>query len=372
MIYPLTVSMTPAFYYLGDWLFRAQLRCLSEQTAKDFDVLVVDPHYSIRAPYMAELAVHYGLHIVHVPYRPNQNIAKRLDCAVFNAAYCYSESPRIVRYSCWRFVRPDWTEICLNSQTNVDFYFHNCQPTNPTGRDDNSGSNHDTKIWDTGSDVVHWDQIPKHARLPGAAWGKESDLDSPAAVFPPNCYGNYMVLRSEWLAINGNDEVFTNTAHYEDMDFCHRAGNAGMKCERRAHKLYRLHHWYGSHSGRANIPPDYAFKRNCDACETACQVIEPKRFDLKTRIQKGELHIFQDDQVWVCKTCHLSGPIYHENCGEHTGFIVKSGRIKSTIIPRFKIGRNLAILTADMDGKPLADKVAIYNDSWTNPKYYEG
>lgn len=371
MTYPLTVSMTPAFYFEGDWLLRAQLRCLSEQKSKDFDVILIDPHFSIRSVYMAELAEKYRLNIVHVPYRPNQSIAKRLDCSVFNAPYCYSESPRIVRYSCWRFVRPDWTEICLNSKTNVDFYFHNCQPKDPNGKDSNEITNHDERIWKFGSDHVHWDQIPKHAGLPGAAWGKESDFDSPEALFPPNCYGNYMVFRDQWLAINGNDEVFTNTAHYEDMDFCIRAANSGMKCERRAHKLYRLHHNYGTHSGRANILPDHEFKRNCDECEKACAINEPNRFNLKERIQKGELQLFTGPKVWVCKTCHLSGPIYHANCGEHTEYIRHSKRTRSAIIPEFKIGRNLNILTSDMDGKSLTEKVAIFNDSWTNPKYYE-
>ena len=33
---PLTVAMTPSFFYEGDNLLRAQLKCLSKQKAKDF------------------------------------------------------------------------------------------------------------------------------------------------------------------------------------------------------------------------------------------------------------------------------------------------------------------------------------------------
>jgi hypothetical protein len=370
-IRPLTISMTPSFMYEGDWLLRAQLRCLSEQTVKDFDVLIVDPHFSKRSGYMKELAEHYKLHIVHVPYTPNQHIAKRLDCAVFNAAYCFSESPRIVRYSCWRFVRPDFTKVCLESETNVDFYFHSCDPLNRENRDDNSATNHDTKIWNFGSDVVNWGEIPQRAGVPGASWNSDSDKDAFPALFPLNCYGNYMVFRKDWLSLNGCDEVFTNLLHYEDLDFCIRANNAKLTCSRKAHILYRLHHWYGSFSGRANIKPDHEFKRCCAECERVQSVLEPNRFDLWNRIKRGEIEFFEDEKIWVCKKCFLSGPIYHADYGEHTEYIRRMGRTQASIIPEFKIGRNLRILIADMDGKPLAEKVDIYNRSWMDERYYQ-
>src|SRR5689334_11073649 len=156
MIYPLAVSMTPAFFFEGDWLLRAQLKCLSEQTFKGCDVLLVDRHYQKRKGYIPELASRYKLNVVHVPYMPNPHIAKFLDCAVFNAAYCYSESPRIVRYSCWRFVRPDFTKACIDAKSNVDFRFHSISPPNFEGRNDNSETNHPRQIWDMKSDDVNW------------------------------------------------------------------------------------------------------------------------------------------------------------------------------------------------------------------------
>lgn len=366
---PLTVSMTPAFLFEGDWLLRAQLRCLSEQVAKDFDVVIIDHHYSKRAGYMPELAIHYKLNITHIPYKPNTFVAKKLDCSIFNAPYCYSESPRIVRYSCWRFVRPDFTKICLESPTNVDFRFHSVHPTSPVNT--HPDTDHNTDIWNKMSDVVNWDKIPEHAKIAGATWGKDSDIDAPVELFPTNCYGNYMVFRDQWLDINGCEEAFTNTAHYEDMDFCIRARNKGMVCSRKAHKLYRLHHWYGNHSGRANIPPDHQFKHNCPACEQACQTLEPTRFDIKNRAAKGEIDLLDEHGVWVCKTCLLCGPVYHADCGEHlTGHVAKKKIIKSNIIPKYKLGRNLRILAERMGGNSLQDKVFIYNDSWSNDRYY--
>lgn len=359
--------MTPAFFYEGDFLLRAQLRCLSEQEFKDFDVLLIDPHYSKRVGYMNELRERYKLNIVHVPYMPNPNVAKRLDCAIFNAPYCYSESPRIVRYSCWRFVRPEFTRQCVASKTNVDFRFHSCSPKDKEHT--HPETNHDTSIWDFGSDEVRWQNIPRRSGMPGATWGPDSDSDEPDGLFRSNCYGNYMVFREQWVGINGCDETWSATAHYEDMDFCIRAANAGMRCERKAFTLFRLHHLYGPHSGRANVFPDHSCKPNCAACEKACEVIEPNRFDLRRRIGLGEVDVI--GLVWVCKTCHLCGPVYSKDCGEHTGSIKSSGMTQATVIPKYKIGRRLRVLINDMDRQPLSEKIRIYNDSWVNPKYYQ-
>lgn len=363
--------MTPAFLFESDWLLRAQLCCLSEQTCKAFDVLLIDPHYQKRRGYMNELAERYKLNIVHVPYRPNQEVAKFLDCAIFNAPYCYSESQRIVRYSCWRFVRPGFTWECNKAKTNVDFRFHSISPPDFQGKDSNTETNHPMQIWDMKSDFVNWSAIPTKSGSGGATWGPDADEDAPETLFPLNAYGNYMVRREDWLKVNGTDECITNACHYEDMDFTLRAHSAGLTCSRKAHLLYRLSHNYGNHSGRANVLPDHQFKQPCPECEKAWYVLEPNRFDLKARESRGELEMFPEHKVWVCKTCFLSGPIYHASCGEHTEWIKSTKRTQATIIPKYKLGRNLKIVTGDMDGKSLADKIEIYNNSWVNPRYYQ-
>lgn len=362
---PLTVAMTPSFFYEGDNLLRAQLRCLADQSAKDFTVLLVDSHYGKRRSYSRELAEKYNLDIVHVPYQPNLRIAKTLDCAIFNAAYCYSESPKIVRLSCWRFVKPDFTETCLNSFTNIDFRFHNCEA--PSADLAHPETDHNTLIWDTDSDEVRWRNVPTSASSPGAAWGSESDHDEPEALLPSNCYGNIMIFRSQWLALNGCDETFTNTAHYEDIDFCVRARRANMRGRQVAHKMYRLHHRYGAHSARANVMPDYSFRKPCDACSAAIYVLEPNRFDLQARRARGEIDFRESDGVWVCKECLLCGPNYSRDPSEH---LHSHSRVRSLVMPEYKIGRNLTALVDDMDGKRIEEKVELFTRSWEDPRYY--
>lgn len=370
MPHPLTVSMTPAFLYEGDWLFRAQLRCLSEQTFKDFEVCVIDPHFQKRKGYMPELAEKYKLNIVHVPYLANLRTARKLDCAIFNAPYLYSESPNIVRYSCWRFVRPEFTKLCAETTISTDFYFHNVEP--PTRDSMHIVTNHDARVWDMNSDVVHWDKIPTKAGKPGASWGHDSDRDTKPNLFPLNCYGNYMVPRREWLRLNGCDEVIFNSEHWEDQDFCNRAHRAGIPCERKAHVMYRLHHLYGSHAGRSNILPDWGeFKAMCPACAAVEHDPKPNRRDLKRRMANGELLTFGFRRTWVCKTCLYSGPIFHADEGEYLKTIEDNGITRSNIIPSVKLGRNLEILAADMDGKSLSEKVEIFNRSYEDERYYQ-
>jgi len=365
--YPLTVAMTPSFLMEGDNLFRAQLRCLSEQEFKDFDVVVIDCHYQKRKGYMSELAEKYGLNIVHIPYTPNLRIAKLLDCAIFNAPYLFSESPKIVRYSCWRFVRPKFTQICVESAFSVDFRFHNVIPPSPEWAHPMDG--HNTLVWGMG-DKVNWGAMPDSYKHVSASWGPDSDVDTKPQLFPLNCYGNYMVPRQEWLRLNGCDEAIFSSEHWEDQDFCQRANNAGIPCWRKHGIQFRLHHTYGNHSGRANILPDFGeFKKPCPKCASHEHDPKPGRRSLKSRAAAGEIEIF-DDRVWVCPECFYCGPVFHDDEGEYHRMLKQRGIQRSNIVSKFKVGRNLSAVASDMDGKSLSEKVEIFNRSYEDARYY--
>ena len=338
---PLSIGMTPAFYEPEHRLLRAQLGCLARQTRRDFDVWLIDPHYQKRRTAIPELAERLGLRIVHVPYSANTRIAKTLDCAIFNAVFCFSEAPRIARYSCYRFAREDWVESILSAPegVNVDFYYHNVKAP------------HAAAVWDRTREVPDWTALPDFP-----------DYDTDPQPVPANCYGNIVWLRDQWLALNGTDEVFTNVAHYEDLQFDIRALAAGQSVVRRANRLFRLEHSYGRHSHRADHPPDVPFREPCPRCR---ELLRGRRWveDMGDGCAR-----LPDDQVKVCRDCLLSGPMCRPE--DYCAFVRGSGATQATVLPDFLIGRNLRVLTAEMDGRPLTEKVERFDRSWHDPRFY--
>lgn len=393
-IFPLTIGMTPAFYDQDNILLRTQLNCLSKQTVKDFDVWLIDPHYAKRKDIIPELSERYKLNIVHVPYAPNIYISKLLDCSIFNAVYCYSRAPRIVRYSCYRFVRPDFVDRILSSQENVNLEFYSLNVGQCLDEERRRKNGEDIEyskhkiVWNFESDEVNWNKIPdgpgvdNHGQYTGdennslARWGTEAMVDTDIISTPLNCYGNIMWWRHLWFDINGTNEVFTNFEHWEDCDFCVRAKIADHKVKRLSKLMYRLYHTYGKYSQRSNVEVDVPLRPMCDKCkkfriDVSCTG-EKRKIEFKKRIELEEIQIFYDEQIWMCKECLLTGPVWFNDPNEYTNNVIRFGLKKATILSDQKIGRNLKILSEDMDRYTnLYDKIDIFNDSWTNRKYYD-
>lgn len=380
MSYPITVSMTPAFYDAEHILLRAQLNCLSKQTVKDFDVWMIDPHYQKRKALIPELAKRFNLDIKHIPYTPNTRVAKYFDCAIFNAAFCYSQSPINVRYSCYRFVRPTFIEKIVNAPpgVNIDFYM------NAVGPDlSEKGEPHvkHLSVWNFDSEEVDWSKFPKKSGYddPGNSlgnWPQFMDCDTETPVTATgNIYGNIAWLRDQWMALNGTNEVITNAAHWEDLDFDTRAETAGQQVVRYSHQLYRLHHHYGSFSQRSNVQVDTPLTRMCQACYEMvfCNSSDLEFGEkLQARKERQDLEIYHLWQAWVCRKCLLSGAIYDgKGLDAYFRRIRLNGITKAPILPKERIGRNLSILADKMDKcSDLKSKVEIYNDSWSNPIFY--
>lgn len=395
-IRPLTVAMTPSFYDPDHMLLRTQLRCLSTQTCDDFGVILVDPHYRKRRLVVPELAEIYNLAITHVPYEPSTNVAKVLDCAIFNAAYCYSRSPRIVRYSCYRFVTPDFVEQLMTAPplVNADMYSFNVGPCMLEERERQAGNMVEHRkheiVWNFESDEVNWDAIPDRPgvdiqgnylgdpSLSLARWGPLSEIEMGVGPVPLNCYGNIMWWRENWLDLNGTEEVITNTAHWEDIDFDTRANLSGQQAVRIPRLMYRLYHQHGGFSQRSNVEVDVPCKSPCERCRNFRHYAD-RMNDRELRYQMymerhstfREIDLYEDSTVWVCKACGLSGPIWRGDESTYTNYLRDTNKTRATILPDKKIGRNLRVLSEDMDRcDTVADKFEVYQRSWTDDRYY--
>lgn len=383
--YPISVSMTPAFYDESHILLQAQLKCLSNQTIKDFDVYLIDPHFQKRKDIIPELATKYKLDIKHIPYVPNVYISKLIDCSIFNAGYCYSKSPINVRYSCYRFVRPTFIETILNApkNINIDFYYLAIGPDSEEIKNNITPSNH-KRIWNFESDDIDWNKIPTLAQsnnfesMSLFSWNnyQHYTIDTDIIDVPVNLYGNIAWNRDQWLSINGTNEVITNFSHWEDLDFNTRSKLADHKVVRRIDQMYRLYHSYGNYSQRSNVQVDVPLRNVCEKCMSVYQNHSEYDYEMKlnNRIKNNDYYMYYDSHIWICKTCKLSGPVYtgEKNIDYYLSYIRNQKLINSPIIKDHLIGRNLKILSEKMDKETtIENKFEIYNDSWKNYYYYE-
>lgn len=385
--------MTPGHYTEDCALLRAQLKCLSLQTSRDFDVWLFDPHYHKRSSAVAELATRFRLDLKHIPYTPATHVAKLYDWASMNAGYCYSRAPRNVRLSCWRFVRPTFVERILSAppNVNVDLYMHAVGPDIYEEHLSQGDKIAHKRVWWFNGEDVNWSAIPTRSAFPDNTcrhdtadpahslgnWPPYMDSDAPTpAPIPLTLYGNIAWCRDQWLALNGVNEVITNAAHWEDLDFDTRAANANQRVVRYAHQIYRLHHVYGEGAMRTNYPPDVSPTRPCPTCVNMyTHNGSDNNFGImvRARLRSGELRHYYQHRVWVCNECLLSGPLYDDTGLDHYFFHLQDMKItRAPTLPYERIGRNLSIVCEMLDRCPYLDtKVEIYNDSWTNPYYFQ-
>ncbi|MAE81235.1 MAG: hypothetical protein CMB80_00760, partial [Flammeovirgaceae bacterium] len=390
--YPVSVSMTPAFWDDDQLLLKSQLKCLSDQTVDYFDVWMFDSHYEKRKDIVPELADRYSLDIKHVPYIPAIHISKKHDCSIFNAAFVYSPSPMNVRLSCWRFVTPTFIETIMSAPrgVNVDFYFLNVGPDYGETTKGLVESNH-KRVFDFDREEIDWSFIPERsASLPDGSkilelpnslgnWPEEFDTDSEIMDAHHGMCGNIAWNREQWIYdLNGTNEVITNASHWEDMDFGNRARLAGHRIIRRTRQMYRLHHMYGSYQHRSNVETDYPYIFNCSRCDwTYNEDFDKMALKLIERRDLGEIEFFEDCVAWVCKHCLLSGPIIKDT-GEHPivqyfNDVEEYNGARSPVIKKYKIGRNLPVLVEKIDKEiTLQGKFDVFNDSWENEYYYGG
>lgn len=354
---PLTIGITLATWQDSHILLRMMLNSLSQQTVKDFDIIIVDHFYENRIEAVKELAEHYKLDILHMPFIPATHYAKRyMDMSVFQTAFVMSESERVCRLSEYRFVSPEFVERILATPGNLDFFYH-----------DLAGASFD--VWDEESDFINWRKVP--------FFPQTQVIDEP---YPLNAYGNYCHVREQWLAINGFQDNL-GPFHWEDQDFNARASKVGQRSSRLPNLMFRIYHTYPSNQQRATRPLLHPFKDVCGKCQQTVDRFyaewKPGYNDShwsKYFMYRDRSEISYEEQqgfLWLqCNECKFTLPIL-EN-GDVQGILLGMPDYKQSPIGLFgNVGRNMRTLSEDLRGKSWSDKIVIHEDSWTNPKYYQ-
>lgn len=352
---PLTYAVT-----LADWtpqqdMLRMMLRCLGDQTCQDFDVILADHHYDARKSSVDELSKNYKFKIHHIPIIPAPHVAKHyIDCSVFNVGWILSDAERCIRYSEWRLCKPELTEILLKKPADlfVDLGYHDIP------EDD---------VWDRESGEINWSRVPTYKL--------ENELHD---TVPSNCYANNTISREKWIQVNGFNEVDFNFFHWEDIDYCGRCQNSGFRAERIYNMMYRIRHGYGNLPNRSVRMPERLFKPICPKCDALINYIRYYVGSVTHR-QWGDFFkargshieiIRRKGRVWlVCKECNFVLP--YIGTEDICNFVTKDKSYTKAPIGVSGSGRNMEILSADLAGKSMQDKLEIYKDSWTNERYLQ-
>jgi hypothetical protein len=376
------------FYLIGDdELLKSQLLNLNYQTDKSFEVVIPDPHYPKRA-WLSEFVKTLQYNIVHFPYIVNPNVPKTFDYGLFNNAVLMSSTNKIITFQDWRFCHPRIIKI-LKMVDNFKFVGFNWQVLykddclgleprrmNPIKSNEHSKSTIPISIED--ANVLYRD-------------GKFNDLpweSTRVNTFHNSCWGHYCINKDLWLAVNGIDEVATNTRHYADLDLntrlqeYFRVKKLVIEIPMIKNVMVRMMHDKGQYFGGSNIHLDFKINedhKNC--CFVNTGMMNDKAFveyvvskiDKKEYVKLYETKYSEDfvrsNNNYALYKNHATIGFQCLKCGligETPHWYEKSpnARIQSLTnigIGKHKLGRDLNHLNVLMKNKTFEQKVNILN-----------
>lgn len=367
------------FYLIGDdELLKSQLLNLNYQTDKSFEVVIPDPHYSKRR-WLSEFVKTLQYNVVHFPYVINPNIPKTFDYGIFNNGVLMSSSNKIITFQDWRFCHPKIIKI-LKMVNNFKFVGFNWQILY---KDDCCKSTNHSKntipISIEDANVLYRDGIFND--LP---W--ESTRVN---TFHNSCWGHYCVNKNLWLAVNGIDEVATNTRHYADLDLntrlqeYFRVKNIVIEIPMIKNVMVRIMHEKGQYFGGSNVSLDFNINENHKNCcfvntgimndkafmEYVVRKIDKKEYVKLYETKYSEEFVRNNNNDALDKS-HATIGFQCLKCGligETPHWYEKSprARIKSLTnigIGKHKLGRDLNHLNNLIAGQSFEKKVEILNN----------
>lgn len=367
------------FYLIGDdELLKSQLLNLNYQTDKSFEVVIPDPHYSKRK-WLSEFVKTLQYNVVHFPYVVNPNIPKTFDYGIFNNAVLMSSTNKIITFQDWRFCHPKIIKILkmVNSFKFVGFNWQVLYKDDCRKSISHSVSTIPISIED--ANILYRDGIFND--LP---W--ESTRVN---TFHNSCWGHYCVNKNLWLAVNGIDEVATNTRHYADLDLNTRlqeyfkVKNLTIEIPMIKNVMVRVMHDKGQYFGGSNVPLDFKINENHKNCcfvntgimndkafmEYVVRKIDKKEYVKLYETKYSEEFIrnnnndaFDKSHATIGFQCLKCGLI-----GETPHWYEKSprARIKSLTnigIGKHKLGRDLNHLNNLIAGQSFEKKVEILSN----------
>jgi hypothetical protein len=373
------VSYIMATFFYVDNLLESQLLNLNNQSNKNFEVIIIDPHFFKRD--ISELVNKLDYNVIHVPFYPNLKVPKCFDYSIFNNGFLLANTEKVVIFQDWRYIHQELTNLIIQNYNYefIDLYWQMPGPYYYNIFNDNM-MDMETGEYVGNSSI---DEISSMLK-----YGNYFNLDIEEL---PNrdvfqSWGHYCINKSLWIDVNGIDEVSTNTKHYADLDINRRLNNYYHNRKKEINiKVYKNVMMRVGHSkhgggdefrGGSHITLDYKYNKdhsNCDVCSSKSlpgishddyynHVIEHIK-------NNNYYELYNNDDLIIgfqCKKCNLIGEV------PHWYDKIPNLRDKSLVgvgVGDYKLGRNLKVIQDRIENKSLLEKVNILKDSWYDITY---
>ncbi len=373
--------MAPFYLINNDELLRSQLKNLSRQTERNFEVIMPDPHYSKRE-WLVDFVKNLKYNVIHFPYFSNIKTPKSFDYGIFNNAVLMSSTNKIVTFQDWRFCHPKLIKILKQVK---EFAYEGFE-WQVLYKDDHSGKSIHHKQSTIPISINEANTMYKDGIFPDIGW-----QGFRTHTFHNSCWGHYCINKNLWIEVNGIDEVATNTRHYADLDLNTRLqeyyfrNNKKIEIPMLKNVMTRMMHNRGEHFGGSNVPLDFQINTNHkNCCFINTGSMNDKQFVEYTveNIHSGKYKKLYQTDYDVDYVKNNNNNVMDKNhstigfqctqcgvIGETPHWYEKSphARVKSFIgigDGDIKLGRNLKKLLQKIQNCSFDNKVEILNNSW--------
>ena len=335
----ISILTTNIFY--GEDHIHSIIKCLSQQTYKDFEWVYIDGHYNKNKMLVENLCQEYNIKdYIHAPSCKAEHVGRTYHWELYNNALLLSNNDLFLRVGIHRWIHPTVIEIAAEKYYNENIFIE---------------LPHIESSYDQYGDDINSHLSP--------SFGSEIETLCSTA-------GMFSFTKNQMIDINGNNEAALLIYRFEDAELNARLEHArGIRSVRVDNAMFRFKH----NKLPKNVIPALEGRNtlSCggDGClknYSASPNHHSEIFNFHNVIT-SRMFTYRNFDWVACDCCGTISPI---NFNEYLDYLKKYPISFGPVGVDGKIGRNLKILRDDIDNlNSIEDKIELLQNSHTMAKY---